>query len=320
MSEAPTQEQEESTTPPTVPDSAGDRAGVRLGIFVGGVAVALIAGFTLAKVTSPASPTIGAQTGVPAGVVATDSSGAHQHGPVTSAGSEVGGLTVSSGGYTLVPAATMFGKPGSQQFSFTIKGPNGKAADKFAIVHEKDLHLVVVRRDLTGYQHLHPIMAPDGTWSVPVRLDRPGLWRAYADFTVVNPAGAQLALTLGADLTVAGDYQPKSLPAAAKEATEDNLTATYEGYPAVGATQPMLFRVTSAGSPVTLQPYLGSFGHLVVIRQGDLAYLHVHPDPQFLNGVVKFWLAAPSVGTYRMFFDHQVDGKVHTAEFTLEIK
>jgi hypothetical protein len=90
---------------------------------------------------------------------------------------------------------------------------------------------------------------------------------------------------------------------------------TYEGTPVVGATSPMLFRV-SAGA---LEPYLGSFGHLVVLREGDLGYVHVHPEPQLSGGAVKFWLSAPSPGTYRMYFDYQVSGKVSTAEFTLKV-
>ena len=37
--------------------------------------------------------------------------------------------------------------------------------------------------------------------------------------------------------------------------------------------------VTQDGEPVTdLQPYLGAYGHLVALRDGDLGYLHVHPD------------------------------------------
>ena len=53
------------------------------------------------------------------------------------------------------------------------------------------MHLIVVRRDLTGYQHLHPTMTPDGTWRVPLTLPDPGVWRAYADFTVRDAAGAR---------------------------------------------------------------------------------------------------------------------------------
>jgi len=57
----------------------------------------------------------------------------------------------------------------------------------------------------------------------------------------------------------------------------------------------------------------------VALRQGDLGYVHVHPEPQMVDGKVKFWLAAPSAGTYRMFFDFQVDGRVHTAAWTVTV-
>jgi hypothetical protein len=45
----------------------------------------------------------------------------------------------------------------------------------------------------------------------------------------------------------------------------------------------------------------------------------VHPEDRLVDGAVKFWLAVPSTGRYRMFFDFQVAGKVHTAEFTLVV-
>jgi len=56
-----------------------------------------------------------------------------------------------------------------------------------------------------------------------------------------------------------------------------------------------------------------------VVREGDLGYVHVHPEPDLLGGAVKFWLAAPSPGSYRMFFDFQRGGRVHTAEYTLVV-
>jgi hypothetical protein len=226
---------------------------------------------------------------------------------------------VSSAGYTIVPTATVFDGPGARQLTFRIDGPDGRPASQFAVVHDKQLHLVVARRDLSGYQHLHPTMAADGVWSVPAEFGATGLWRVFADFTVVNAAGSQLALTLGYDVTVPGDSRPVELPAPATQAATADFTVAYQGTPAVGATQPMLFTVTRAGTPVTLEPYLGSFGHLVVLRQGDLGYVHVHPEPRLFDGAVKLWLAAPSPGSYRMFFDFQVDGQVRTAAFTLVV-
>ena len=74
--------------------------------------------------------------------------------------------------------------------------------------------------------------------------------------------------------------------------------------------------VTRSGRPARLEPYLGAYGHLVVLREGDLGYVHVHPETELVDGKVKFWLAAPRPGRYRMFFDFQVAGQVHTAAWT----
>jgi hypothetical protein len=186
-------------------------------------------------------------------------------------------------------------------------------------VHEKPLHLIVARRDLSGFQHLHPTMAPDGTWSVPLTLPTPGVWRAFADFTVNQANGQPLATTLGVDLIANGDYAPRPLPAAAARTTVDGFMVSYAGSPSIGATQPLTFSVTRDGAPAALEPYLGSFGHLVTLREGDLAYLHTHPDAVSAPGQVKFWLAAPSPGRYRMYFDFQVGGVVRTAEFTVDV-
>ena len=36
----------------------------------------------------------------------------------------------------------------------------------FDVEHTKRMHLIVVRRDMTGFQHLHPTQGADGSWSV----------------------------------------------------------------------------------------------------------------------------------------------------------
>ncbi|MDP9870255.1 hypothetical protein J2S55_009521 [Streptosporangium brasiliense] len=78
------------------------------------------------------------------------------------------------------------------------------------------------------------------------------------------------------------------------------------------------------GKPVTdLQPYLGAYGHLVALRTGDLAYLHVHPDGEPGDGrtapgpEITFYAEVPSRGDYRLFLDFQHEGTVRTADFTL---
>ncbi|MDQ7903452.1 hypothetical protein RB614_02850 [Phytohabitans sp. ZYX-F-186] len=290
----------------------------RVAFIVAGLVVAVIGGFGLGRLT-------GGDTARPTAAVAAPTAtadhthspgtGAHTHSTGGGSGAAAGGLEISANGYTLVPEATTFTPGRAGELAFRIVDSGQRPVTDFAIVHDKPLHLIVVRRDLTGYQHLHPTMAPDGRWSVPLTLGEPGVWRAYADFTANAPTG-QSAVTLGTDLTVRGDYTPRALPEAATQATVDGFTVGYQGTPQTAAVQPLLFTVAPAA---TLERYLGAYGHLVVLREGDLGYVHVHPEPELVGGAVKFWLAVPSPGRYRMYFDFQVAGTVRTAEFTLRV-
>jgi hypothetical protein len=318
--------------------AAGDKAGFRLAAFGALLIVVLFAGYGLGRLnnsttSASAPPNNAANGGIPGtsmpGMVM-DESQPHTHGTdgtvtqgntagATSMGAAVGGLSLSSGGLTLVPETTTFtaGKP--QRLGFRITGAGGAPVTTYAIVHEKLLHLIVIRRDLSGFQHLHPSMAADGTWGIDLTLGEPGIYRMIADFTAVV-GGTQIAATLGSDLTVAGNYVPTALPAPVKAVAADGFAVGYEGTPNTKSTQPMLFSVAGPDrKAAVLEPYLGAFGHLVVLREGDLAYVHVHPEAQPVDGKVKFWLSVPSGGTYRMFFDFQVAGQVHTAAWTVEV-
>ncbi|WP_430780389.1 hypothetical protein [Actinoplanes sp. G11-F43] len=292
--------------------------------------VVLFAGYGIGRLNSSGDSGGESSVGAPAAVSTPtptaspfDESQPHTHGntaPIGTAGSApVGGLSLSGSGLTLTPLVTAFQPGETQRLEFTINGPGGAPVTTFAVVHDKPLHLIVIRRDLTGFQHLHPVMAPDGTWSVDLTLAEPGLYRMIADFTA-RVGGVDTVSSLGSDLTVAGDYAPVTLPDPARSATAGDFRVGYEGTPSTESTQPLLMTVSdSAGKPVTLEPYLGAFGHLVVLRQNDLGYVHVHPETRLIDGRIKFWLSAPSPGTYRMFLDFQVAGKVSTATWTVVV-
>jgi hypothetical protein len=231
-----------------------------------------------------------------------------------------GGLLVSEGGYTLdvdppdLPAAS------ATPVSFRILGPDGQPVTTYDESHDEDLHLIAVRRDLTGFQHVHPDLAPDGTWSTPLDLT-PGSWRLFADF---DPAGDDPALTLGTDVAVAGHHDPQPLPEPSTTAEVDGYTVTLDGQLVPGQESELTLSVSRDGQPVTdLQPYLAAYGHLVVLRDGDLAYLHVHPAGEPGDGTtqpgpdVTFYATAPSAGDYRLFLDFRHGDVVRTAEFTV---
>jgi hypothetical protein len=163
-------------------------------------------------------------------------------------------------------------------------------------------------------------LAADGTWSIPLAVAAPGQYRVFADF---QPAARTDGLTLGADVPAAGDYQPRPLPPAERTTVVDGYTVTLAGDLLPGGSSRLTLSVSKDGTPVTdLQPYLGAYGHLVALRDGDLAYLHVHPDGAPDDGrttagpQVTFFAEVPSEGAYRLYLDFQHAGKVRTAEFT----
>ena len=210
---------------------------------------------------------------------------------------------------------------GTTTVAFRVLGPDGAPVTDYTQDHGEDLHLVAVRADLSGYQHVHPDRAPDGTWRVPLTLT-PGTWRLVADTT---PAAADEDLALTADLQVAGTYDPQPLPGPAPVAEVDGYTVVLTGELTAGAESELTFSVSRDGRPVVdLQPYLGAYGHLVALREGDLEYLHVHPveDAHVAPAPgphVAFAATAPSAGTHRLFLDFRHGDAVHTAAFTVQV-
>ncbi|MDP9461187.1 MAG: hypothetical protein M3Q22_13400 [Actinomycetota bacterium] len=250
--------------------------------------------------------------------------GAGEDEEIPSAGASLpAGLQVTEDGYTfeLVQDATDAGA--ATPVSFRILADDGRPVTEFALSHDEDLHLIAVRRDLAGFQHVHPTLGADGVWTTPLEL-APGSWRLFADFV---PAADGENHILGADLSVAGEFTPAPLAAPAATAQVDGYTVVLHGALATGRETNLTLSVSRDGVPVTdLQPYLGAYGHLVVLRSADLGYLHVHPlgepgDPAVAPGPnVEFATTAPSAGTYRLFLDFKHGDVVRTAAFTVTVE
>jgi hypothetical protein len=253
--------------------------------------------------------------------MSSEPAGGHDDGEHEAAAADLpAGLTVSDSGYTLDLAERALPAGPATPVEFRVLGADGEAVTEYDVDHDVDLHLIAVRRDLTGFQHVHPELGTDGVWRVPLALD-PGAWRLFADFT---PTALGENLTLGADLSVPGAYAPAELPAGSPTAEVDGFTVVLTGSLEPGRESELTLSVSRDGRPVTdLEPYLGAFGHLVVLRDGDLAYLHAHPvgeaggAPATPGPHIRFATTAPSAGDYRLFLDFQHDGVVRTAAFTV---
>jgi hypothetical protein len=196
-------------------------------------------------------------------------------------------------------------------YRFRIDGEDGPV-DEFDIEHTKPMHLIVVRRDFAGFQHLHPQMEDGGTWTTPLTIDAAGVYRVYADFVVDGEKH-----TLATDLFVGGEFRPESLAQPAGDADAgDGYTVHLDGAPIAGEESALDFRITRDGEPVDdLQEYLGARGHLVALRDGDLGYLHVHADEDRLHFEAEF----PTPGAYRLFLQFRHDGEVRTAAITVDV-
>jgi hypothetical protein len=223
----------------------------------------------------------------------------------------VRGLAVAESGLRLELATPEVTRGRREQLRFAITGAAGRPVRDFDVAHERRMHLIVVRRDLTGFQHLHPKLGADGVWTTPVRLPEAGSYRVFADF-----ARNGRAITLGSDLRVDGDadLEPLAEPAATARAGDGYEVRLDAGGANPGREAELAFTITRDGEPVDAEPYLGAGGHLVALREGDLAFLHVHPTE-----ATTFGATFPTAGRYRLFLQFKHDGQVRTAAFTQRV-
>jgi hypothetical protein len=257
---------------------------------------------------------VGAAVGAAAGPI--DAGGSASHDTADSAMDDTmnettelpaGGLLITQDGYHLVPEDRL---ADDGEFAFTILGPDGHPVTAYDDLHDRELHLIVASRDLREFAHLHPVRDAHGRWTADLPTFPAGAYRAFADF---EPTGAE-QYTLGVDLVVAGPTEPM-------EPLEPETTDSVAGFEVTLDSEgsEVTITVRRDGEMITTEPYLGAAGHLVALRDGDLAYLHVHPLDDHPAGPVHFAVEVPSSGTYALFFDFQVDGAVHTASFVLDV-
>jgi hypothetical protein len=237
-------------------------------------------------------------------------------------GHAVRGLAVAENGLRVVVDDPDLRRGRTERLAFRVVDDAGATVRDFDVEHDKRMHLIVARRDLRGFQHLHPEQAADGTWTVPVRLGAAGSYRLFADFV----RGGE-AYTLASDLRVDGPADLQPLPAPRATAVSDG---GYDVRLAAGRAVPgreaeLRFAITKDGGTVDTQPYLGAGGHLVALREGDMAFLHVHPtdhgdeDEARHDDSVGFAATFPTAGRYRLFLQFKHEGRVRTVAFTHEV-
>jgi hypothetical protein len=260
------------------------------------------------------------------------------------------GLVPSSEGYTFQSAIESMPAGSANPYSFVITGPDGKPVTQssFLVFETRLLHLYAIRGDLTGFNHIHPVIAVDGAWataapdaddqsnqgglpaiaadgtwttapSEPLVL-QPGPYRVFVQFEARDAQGLIHSLVLSRPLQVTGTYSPVPLPPPSNTAQVDGYTITISPPSSTGA---MVAHFTFKGAPVdNLEPYLDSWAHLSAFQEGNLGFGHLHPletpqTPTQLGGPDLTFHAHFNSGTFRVFLQFQTGGHLHTAAFTL---
>lgn len=235
-----------------------------------------------------------------------------EHRSATDVGDGLPGLASTTAGFGIIPRTDIIGAGNPARYDFSIVA-DGTTVTDFDVEHTKRMHLIIVRRDFVEFVHDHPSMRPDGSWTTTLELEKPGTYRVFADFVVDGDKH-----TVGTDLFVAGAFDPQPLPTASSTARiGDGYDVELHGVPVAGGASELTFTVRRHGEVVAdLADHLGAKGHLVVLRDGDLAYLHVHADEDRLAFEADF----PAAGAYRLFLQFEHGGQVRTAPFTVDVR
>lgn len=187
-------------------------------------------------------------------------------------------------------------------------------------VHEKKLHLIMVSSDLNLFDHQHPEYQADGSYTLSHSFPQGGDFLLYADY---KPTGGGHEVE-----KIPVKVDGVSLPV--KMITAEQRIGKVDGYEvtidpkatfSTGSLQHFTARVTKGGKAVdanAVENYLGAKAHVVVIGVQNKDYLHVHPEVE--DGAYDLHASFATPGFYKGWFQFQTEGKVHTAEFILDVK
>lgn len=203
------------------------------------------------------------------------------------------------------------------ELRFLVLNEDGEVMKEFERVHEKLMHLIVVREDLTQFQHLHPELDEEsGEFSVNLSFEEAGPYMIYADFMPEHLSQT----VLHTEVSVSGveDFVGVTLstnPLDVFEAGPFTVTPSFPEELTTGEELHFSFEVEADGKMVVLEDYLGAKGHCVILREGTLDYLHTHPAEDAL----AFDAVFDEPGLYQSFTQFQVDGQIYTFDFAFEV-
>ena len=227
------------------------------------------------------------------------------------------------------PSRPVAGEPAELELRVRVEGsPDQREVVDFDLVHERPMHLFVVRRDLAYFAHEHPELVAPGVFRIRYRFPASGAYRLFADVAPKDAGGKVLSTSLAVS-PGASPSPPPSPPLAEPVLTaeRDGVRARVEipegGIPAARTVDLPVLLSDSAGRPVTdLEPWLGALAHLLLVHRDGETFAHAHPDEREAGvgrgGRVPFLVRLPKSGLYRGWLQFSRGGRVTTVELALE--
>lgn len=226
------------------------------------------------------------------------------------------------------------GKAATLKFTPKIKGNESKIVP-LELQHDKKVHLIVVSKDLSYFDHVHPELNNDGSYKIDVlaneiafsngqfasetRFDKGGEYVLFADYlpegsthqlerielNVIGTPGHAKKFTQEKMLSKADDYEVSIVPQGGKFLSNGmmNITAI----------------VKKDGKEIPadqFENYLAAKAHIVMISEDTKDYLHVHPE--VVDGRLALHTEFGKPGIFRAWLQFQTAGKVHTADFVIK--
>ena len=158
----------------------------------------------------------------------------------------------------------------------------GKQITDFTAELTQELHVLAVDSSLTRLVHEHVKTAnSEGVFSTQMQFPAPGNYHIYAD-AVPEGRGQQV---LRFDVAISGDADAGE-PALQHFGVGDEIAVASGDYEVridpsqLAADEETMLHVAvlKDGAPATdLHPYLGVAAHAVLVKAGDLSYVHAHP-------------------------------------------
>ena len=231
------------------------------------------------------------------------------------------------------PAPVVAGRP--FQLQVTVREPKtNRVVKDFTEVHEKRYHMFVISQDLEHYDHVHPEQQPDGSWSIDITVPKTGHYKIYSDFLPRGGTPQVIARSL-VTADVAGEHgnETRLTPDRELSHISDSMSVTLRLPPGglmAGREQTLTYQIADAasGAPVTdIEPYLGAWGHSLLISEDTSHVVHAHPSEHVREGPdskgggpeLTFKATLPKPGNYRIWTQIKRRGEVSTAVFTVAV-